>query len=207
MEQEGFRGEWGRRGSGRGKDDSSGGSACGRNRMTERAHGTTGGDDCQNRAARRYEKCSYLWHYFRRFKPFFLPLLLPPTPGPCYCRRVSQIALSCPLFPLLPLSLNLHITPALNLPLRCPYRLVPQNARSSFLLPLLARSPARPPARPPRVSSFPRSRFTPLCTRSGAPPPAYRVRTAGRYCPHRRGHHFNVTLIKSNNQYLPRKKF
>lgn len=31
--------------------------------------------------------------------------------------------------------------------------------------------------------------------------------TAGRDHPHCRGHHFNVTLIKSNNQYLPRKKF
>lgn len=39
------------------------------NRMTEREYANTrGGDDCQNRAARRYEKCSYLWHYFRRFE-------------------------------------------------------------------------------------------------------------------------------------------
>lgn len=38
-------------------------------------------------------------------------------------------------------------------------------------------------------------------------PTTRRARTAGRDRPHRRGHHFNVTLIKSNNQYLPRKKF
>lgn len=39
--------------------------------MTERVRGiAVVGMDCQNRAARRYEKCSYLWHYFRRFEPF-----------------------------------------------------------------------------------------------------------------------------------------
>lgn len=38
-------------------------------------------------------------------------------------------------------------------------------------------------------------------------PTTRRARTAGRDRPHRHGHHFNVTLIKSNNQYLPRKKF
>lgn len=41
----------------------------------------------------------------------------------------------------------------------------------------------------------------------GGPHHTGRARTAGRDRPHCRGHHFNVTLIKSNNQYLPRKKF
>lgn len=63
--------------------------------MTERARGVAcGGDDCQNRAARRYEKCSYLWHYFRRFEPFRPSPLL--TPSSLYRRRASRRVLPCP---------------------------------------------------------------------------------------------------------------
>lgn len=125
MEQEGFHG---------GREGFVGGSACGRNRMTERAHGTVGGDDCQNRAARRYEKCSYLWHYFRRFEPFFRP---DPSPLPARLANRSPV----PLFPLLPY--RYLLTPALNLLLRSP---TASFRRTRVVLTSSPRSP-------PRISS------------------------------------------------------
>lgn len=161
--------------------------------MTERAHGTVGGDDCQNRAARRYEKCSYLWHYFRRFEPFFRP-----DPFLARCRDAPRKSLSRAPFSSSSPSTDISSPPpSESSSLRSPTAWF-HGTLSSFLLPLLAR--------PPRISASARSPPTPY--RSGAPPPSReRARTAGRFCPHRRGHHFNVTLIKSNNQYLPRKKF
>lgn len=153
--------------------------------MTERAHGTVGGDDCQNRAARRYEKCSYLWHYFRRFEPFFPSRSLPIA-------GASRKSLSRAPFSSPPLSLPPH--PRTESSSAFPYCLVPQNARRSYFLSSLAPSHLLPTRLPHSTSGR-------------GPHHHERARTAGRFCPHRRGHHFNVTLIKSNNQYLPRKKF
>lgn len=96
---------------------------------------------------------------------------------------------------------------SLRVPLAPPFR----GARVgvAFLLPLARRcaSPGISPfSAPPCPLRHPHS-ITPLRPRSRGGPHHRRARTAGRDCPHRRGHHFNVTLIKSNNQYLPRKKF
>lgn len=171
--------------------------------MTERARRLVGGDDCQNRAARRYEKCSYLWHYFRRFEPF---------------RRFPRSPLSARLanrtpVPLPPLSPRTRP----DLLLCLPTAVVSQSARRSYFLSslpssssvvivvvvalhhllLLLRRPSRPPSSPPLNRPTPRPVGGPTtdgCAQRGD-------------CPHRRGHYFNVTLIKSNNQYLPRKKF
>lgn len=89
-----------------------------------------------------------------------------------------------------------------------PIAAVSRSARR-FLLPLARRcaSPCISPfSAPPCPLRHPHS-ITPLGPWSRGGPHHRRARTAGRDCPHRRGHHFNVTLIKSNNQYLPRKKF
>lgn len=108
----------------------------GRNRMTERARGTFGGDDCQNRAARRYEKCSYLWHYFRRFELLFRPDPFSPI-ADAPRKSLSRAPFSSAALP------RYLLTPALNLLLCVP--LPPRSAeRASFLLPLLARPLASP---------------------------------------------------------------
>lgn len=171
--------------------------------MTERARRIVGGDDCQNRAARRYEKCSYLWHYFRRFEPSLL--LFRPFPRPSLSppylrllrRRASRIALPCPFTPL--------PRPRPDLPPYLPTAVVSRSARRSyFLSSRVACSPRvllPPPSCPP--SSSPPDRPT---TRPVEGPTTSERAQRGD-CPHRRGHYFNVTLIKSNNQYLPRKKF
>lgn len=184
--------EWGERaGAGAGRARWSKRGPPGRNRMTERARGTIGGDDCQNRAARRYEKCWYLWHYFRRFELLFRPPTLSP-PLPTRLANRSPVPLF-PLPPALPRAISSPSAPNLLLCVPLP---PPRSAeRASFLLALLARPLASP------TSSDP-----PHSTSVGAPHRG-RTRTAGRFYPHRRGQHFNVTLIKSNNQYLPRKKF
>lgn len=105
----------------------------GRNRMTERARGTIGGDDCQNRAARRYEKCSYLWHYFRRFELLFRPDPFSPI-ADAPRKSLSRAPFSSPALP------RYLLTPALNFFSAFPYRLVPQNALRSYFLSSLAPS-------------------------------------------------------------------
>lgn len=156
-----------------------------------------GGDDCQNRTARRYEKCSYLWHYFRRFEPFR------PSPP-----RASRETLSRAPFPFA------SSPPRLDLLYESPY---PPSFREARVV--LTSSP-RSSLRASVSSSLPLLPFPPLTSsfiiptdiprRSGRGPHHHhhrRARTTGRDRPHCRGHHFNVTLIKSNNQYLLRKKF
>lgn len=163
--------------------------------MTERARRIVGGDDCQNRAARRYEKCSYLWHYFRRFEPF---------------RRFPRSPLSAPLanrtpVPLPPLSPR--IRPDLLLCL--PTAVVSQSARRSYFLSSLPSSSTFSSSTSSSVAPRVLLRHPPLDRPT--PRPVGDPTTDGCAqrgdCPHRRGHYFNVTLIKSNNQYLPRKKF
>jgi len=141
----------------RGGGDSSGGLP-GRNRMTERAQGTVGGDDCQNRAARRYEKCSYLWHYFRRFEPFFRP---DPSPLPADAPLANRSP--CPFFLSSP-------SPPLN-HLRC-VPLPPRSARRTRVV--LTSSP--------RSAPLPDRRSAPLHTSRGGPTTGVLARTAGRYC-------------------------
>lgn len=162
--------------------------------MTERARRIVGGDDCQNRAARRYEKCSYLWHYFRRFEPF---RRFPRSPLSARLANRTPVPLPSPV--------SSHPPRSSSLP---PYRRRFAE-RASFLLPLLVallllhlllllfRRPSRPSSSSPLDRPTPRPVGGPTtdgCAQRGD-------------CPHRRGHYFNVTLIKSNNQYLPRKKF
>lgn len=165
--------------------------------MTERARRLVGGDDCQNRAARRYEKCSYLWHYFRRFEPsllLFRPFPLPPR------RRTCAFFANRSLVPLFPAS--------------------SPPPRSSSLPPGRFRGARVVLTSSPRASSVPPGppATSLLCPPSPSPPdrptprpvvgPTTGERAQRGDCPHRRrGHYFNVTLIKSNNQYLPRKKF
>jgi len=118
--------------------------------MTERAQGTVGGDDCQNRAARRYEKCSYLWHYFRRFEPFFRP---DPSPLPADAPRksLSGAPFSSPRLP-----------PPLNLLLCVP--LPPRSARRTRVV--LTSSPRSVPLASP---SLPRSSIRPTPGQLGGP--------------------------------------
>lgn len=127
-----------------------------------------------------------------------------PSARPFHRRRASRRALPCPLF-LPPRSPPPHPRPDLLLYVP-PTAVVSRNARR-FLLPLLGSSlRASVPSfhTPPcPLSSSPPDRSTPVGR--GAPPHGGRAQRGDR--PHRRGHHFNVTLIKSNNQYLPRKKF
>jgi len=170
-------------------------------RMTERApRCPIGGDDCQNRTARRYEKCSYLWHYFRRFEPF-RPSPPPPT-------RASRIALPCPFS--VRLLTPARIFSAGESPYPPSFRearvVLTSSPRSSLRASVSASLPLLPPVPAPYVLLHHPHRHIPR--RSGRGPHHHRrARTTGRDRPHCRGHHFNVTLIKSNNQYLLRKKF
>lgn len=176
--------------------------------MTERARGVVrGGDDCQNRAARRYEKCSYLWHYFRRFEPFRPSPLL--TPSSLYRRRSSRRVLPCPF------SHRPRLLPSAPLGSSSPHP--PTGRRSYFLHPPLPRRVALH-ASVSLIPFFPPRRILSFAIPTRSPHSGFvregplhwmdvQASTAGRDHPHCRGHHFNVTLIKSNNQYLPRKKF
>lgn len=149
--------------------------------MTERARRIVGGDDCQNRAARRYEKCSYLWHYFRRFEPF---RRFPRSPLPARPANRTPMPLSSPVSSQPPRSSSLPL-----------YRRRFAE-RASFLLPLLVAlllrlrrrrpPPPPPPPLPPPLSPLASSFVTP--TRlphyvSGRGPHHRWVRTAGRLPP------------------------
>lgn len=120
----------------------------GRNRITERVRGIApGGDDCQNRAARRYEKCSYLWHYFRRFEPFRPSL--PPPPPPTRLANRSPV----PLF--LPPPSPVPHPPPRSSSLRSPTAAVVSRNARRFLLPLLGSSlRSSVPSFHPSTSSF-----------------------------------------------------
>lgn len=147
--------------------------------MTERARRLVGGDDCQNRAARRYEKCSYLWHYFRRFEPF---RRFPRSPLSARLANRTPVPLPPPLSP--------RTRPDL---LYLPTAVVSQSA--PFLLPLLVallllrrhrrrrrRPPPPPPAPSPLASSFVTPTQSPHSA-SGRGPHHRWVRTAGRLPP------------------------
>lgn len=126
----------------------------GRNRMTEGYAGSRGGgDDCQNRAARRYEKCSYLWHYFRRFEPF-RPSLLPPT------RLANRFPV--PLF-LSSRSPSPHPRPDLLLYVPLPPSFRETHVGSYFLSSARRCAPPYPLSTPPcPLSSSPPDRFIPV---------------------------------------------
>lgn len=128
--------------------------------------------------------------------------------GPLY-PRAPRIALPCPFPPLSPRN-----RPDLLLCLST--AVVSQSARRSYFLSSLPFSsasvvvvlhlhlllfllcrPLRPPSSPPLDC--------PTTCPVGGPTTDGCAQRGD--CPHRRGHYFNVTLIKSNNQYLPRKKF
>lgn len=127
-----------------------------------------------------------------------------PSARPFHRRRASRIALPCPFSS--PLSCLL-LTPAqiffsTAVPLPPSFR--ETHVGSYFLSSVRRCAPPYPLSTPPcPLSSSPPDRSTPVGR--GAPPHGGRAQRGDR--PHRRGHHFNVTLIKSNNQYLPRKKF
>lgn len=129
-----------------------------------------------------------------------------PSARPFHRRRASRIALRYPFSS--PLA-RLFLTPArIFFSPRSPTAaaVVSRNARR-FLLPLLGSSlRASVPSFHPSMFSFVIPTRSLDSGRKGGPT-TRRASTAGRDRPHRRGHHFNVTLIKSNNQYLPRKKF
>lgn len=133
--------------------------------MTERARGVArGGDDCQNRAARRYEKCSYLWHYFRRFEPFRPSPLLTSS---LYCRRASRRVLPCPF------SHRPRLLPSAPLGSSSPHP--PTGRRSYFPLPrrvALHASVSLIPFFPlRRILSFAIPTRSPHSVRSGGAPP------------------------------------
>lgn len=131
-----------------------------------------------------------------------------PSACPLHRRRASRFTLPCPFSLSLRPSLPSHPRPDLLLSMS-PYRRRFVE-RTSVLTSSRSRrcaSPCISPcSAPPCPLRHPHS-ITPLRPWSRGGPHHRRARTAGRDCPHRRGHHFNVTLIKSNNQYLPRKKF
>ena len=127
--------------------------------------------------------------------------------------RLSRIALPCPFS-----SCPLRPPPSFSSPLPHPrpdlllYVPLPPSFRETHVGSVLTSSPRLVVARlrtlfpSPHILSFVIPTRSPDSGRKGGPT-TRRARTAGRDRPHRRGHHFNVTLIKSNNQYLPRKKF
>lgn len=131
-----------------------------------------------------------------------------PSARPLHRRRASRITLPCPFFaPPSPIAFS---PPPRSSSLCPPIAAVSWSARR-FLLPLArccAPPGVSPPPCPPLHVLFVIPTRSPHFVRGRRGGPHHRrARTAGRDCPHRRGHHFNVTLIKSNNQYLPRKKF
>lgn len=141
------------------------------------------------------------------FMALFPPLrALPPVPSTADAPRESLSRAPFPPPPC-PRLVSSSPLPPRSSSLRSPSRrLVSRNARR-FLLPLLGSSlRASVPSFHPSTSSFVIPTRSLRSGRKGGPT-TRRARTAGRDRPHRRGHHFNVTLIKSNNQYLPRKKF
>lgn len=141
------------------------------------------------------------------FMALFPPLRALPLVPSTVPRRASRITLPCPFS--LPLSPPSPSHPRPDLLLYVPLSAAVSRSARRFLLPLARRcaSPCISPfSAPPCPLRHPHS-ITPLGPWSRGGPHHHRARTAGRDCPHRRGHHFNVTLIKSNNQYLPRKKF
>lgn len=126
-----------------------------------------------------------------------------PSARPFYRRRASRIAFPCPFSS--PLA-RLLLTPA-----QIFFSMFPYRRRFAKRTSVLTSSPRLVVARlrtlfPPLHVLF-RHPHPIALLRSEGGPTTCRTRTAGRDRPHRRGHHFNVTLIKSNNQYLPRKKF
>lgn len=172
----------------------------GRNRITERVRGIaplvgmivkTGLQDA-TKNVRIYGTISAASSPFR------------PSLPPCrHRRRASRIALRCPFTS--PPSLLPHPRPdLLYVPLPPSFR---ETHVGSYFLSSARRCAAPCTLFPSLHVLFrhphPRSLHS---GRKGGPTTRW-ARTAGRDRPHRRGHHFNVTLIKSNNQYLPRKKF
>lgn len=138
------------------------------------------------------------------FMALFPPLrALPPSVSPTrrrlYRRRASRRVLPCPTARLFP-----------SPPFRSSSPHPPTGRRSYFLpSPCRCAPPSLIPFFPPRreiLLCHPYS-IAPLRLFQRDPSTGRNAGTAGRDHPHCRGHHFNVTLIKSNNQYLPRKKF
>lgn len=136
------------------------------------------------------------------FMALFPPLrALPPVPSTADAPRES---LSRAPFPLPSFA---FFSPPPRSSLHSPTAAVVSRNARRFLLPLLGSSlRASVPSFHPSMSSFVIPTRSLHSGRKGGPT-TRRARTAGRDRPHCRGHHFNVTLIKSNNQYLPRKKF
>lgn len=138
------------------------------------------------------------------FMALFPPLrALPPVPSTADAPRdaLSRCPFTPPLRPP-----SRHPRPDLLLYVPLPLSRFAKRTAVLTSSPRLVVARLRIPLSTPpcSLSSSPPGRSAP--ERKGGPT-TRRARTAGRDRPHRHGHHFNVTLIKSNNQYLPRKKF